>query len=343
MQKIAMIGFGNVGQGLADILVEKKAKLKRKQGYEFKVVAISDFKLGSVYDPDGLNLKRVLDAVRKRGSLDAYKGGTHGWDALRTIRESNADTIIELAFTDLKTGQPAIKHCREALKLGKHVVTSNKGPAALAYPSLARLAKKHDARFMIEGTVMSGTPVLNVGMNDLAGNDFTSIQGILNGTTNYMLSEMEKGADYETVLKKAQDLGYAEADPTGDVEGVDAAGKVTILANMFMDAGIRPEDVKRKGITKITPADIEKATKEGKRWKLIGTVRRKRTGTLEASVKPIALPLSDPLAGVMGPVNAVTFDSDLLGKVTVIGPGAGRIETGYSILTDLLAIERSGK
>lgn len=341
MQKIAMVGFGNVGQGLADILTRKKAELKRRHGYEFKVVAIADFRLGSVYQAEGINLKRALDAVRKNGSLDAYKGGEHGWDAMKTIRKSGADVMIELAYTDLTTGQPAIGHCREALKKGMSVVTSNKGPAALAYPALSRLAKKNGASFLIEGTVMSGTPVLNLAMNHLAGNEFRSIQGILNGTTNYMLSEMEKGMSYDAVLTKAQKLGYAEADPTGDVEGIDAAGKVCILANMFMDAGITPGDVKRRGITRLKPADIEMATKGGKRWKLIGAVKRRKDGSVDASVKPKMLPLSDPLAGVMGPNNAITFDTDLLGKVTVVGPGAGRIETGYSILVDLLAIERS--
>ena len=329
MQRIAMIGFGNVGQGLADILIRKKAELRRRHGYEFAVVAVSDFRLGSVCDPRGLDLKRLLKALREKGSLEAYRGGKKGWDALKTIRESGADVVVELAYTDLTTGQPAIRHCREALKLGQSVVTSNKGPAALAYPQLSRLAAKRGAQFRIEGTVMSGTPVLNLGTQDLAGNAFSSIQGILNGTTNYILSEMEGGMDYAAALAKAQELGYAEADPTGDVEGHDAAGKVTILANMFMDAKMEPEHVKCRGITRIKAADIAKAKAAGKRWKLIG------------SVKPVALPLDDPLAAVMGPTNAITFDTDLLGKVTVVGPGAGRVETGYSILTDLLAIERS--
>ena len=345
MQRIAMIGFGNVGQGLAEILIRKRAELKRKQGYDFRVVAVSDFKLGSVYDPEGLDLKRLVKALKEKGSLEAYRGARviKGWDALTTIHESNADTIVELAFTDLATGQPAINHCVAALKLGKSVVTSNKGPAALAYPRLSRLAAKHGAQFRIEGTVMSGTPVLNVGMEDLAGNGFKSIQGILNGTTNYILSEMEGGMSYEAALTKAQKLGYAEADPTGDVEGIDAAGKVTILANMFMDAKIKPSDVKRRGITKISAEDIKKAGKAGKRWKLIGTVKRKKSGELDASVKPVALPMSDPLAAVMGPTNAITFDTDLMGPITVVGAGAGRVETGFSILTDLLAIERSAR
>ena len=343
MQRIAMIGFGNVGQGLAEILLRKKAELKRQQGYSFAVVAVSDVKLGSVYHPAGLNLQRLLAALREKGSLEAYRGAgvVKGWDALRTIKESNVDTVVELAWTDLATGQPAIKHCEAALKAGKHVVTSNKGPAALAYPKLSRLAARHGAQLRIEGTVMSGTPVLNLGLQDLAGNRFEAVEGILNGTTNYILSEMEAGADYAAALAKAQSLGYAEADPTGDVEGIDAAGKVAILANLLMGGALTPADVKRKGITKITAADVAKAKADGKRWKLIGSVKRSASGGLDARVQPVALPLSDPLAAVMGPTNAVSFTTDLLGKVTMVGPGAGRVETGFAILSDLLAIDRS--
>ena len=343
MQKIAMVGFGNVGQGLAEILNRKQAALKRRQGYEYRVVAISDARLGALCDPEGLDLGRALKVLGKTGSLAAYRGPRvqKGWDALRTIRESEADVVVELAWTDLTTGQPAIRHCETALKLGKHVVTSNKGPAALAQPRLARLAAKHGVQFRIEGTVMSGTPVLSLALENLAGNEVLAIQGILNGTTNYILSEMEAGADYAAALAKAQALGYAEADPTGDVEGHDAAGKVAILANLLMGASLVPADVKCKGITGIRAADIAKARAAGKRWKLIGSVKRLPAGGLDARVAPVALPLADPLAGVMGPTNAVSFETDLLGKVTIVGPGAGRVQTGFAILSDLLAIERS--
>lgn len=342
MQKIALIGFGNVGQGLAEILHTKKSALKRR-GYEASVVAVSDARLGAVCDPQGLDLGRLLRAAREKGNLDAYRGPglARGWDALKTIRASGADVVVELAWTDLTTGQPAIRHCETALKLGKHVVTSNKGPAALAQPRLARLAAKQGVQLRIEGTVMSGTPVLSLALENLAGNDFLAVQGILNGTTNYILSEMEAGADYAAALAKAQALGYAEADPTGDVEGHDAAGKVTILANLLMGGKLTPADVKCKGITGIKATDVSKARAAGKRWKLIGSVRRLPGGGLDARVQPVALPLADPLAGVMGATNAISFETDLLGKVTMVGPGAGRVQTGFAILSDLLAIERS--
>jgi homoserine dehydrogenase len=343
MLKIAMIGFGNVGQGLAEILHGKKTALKRRHGFEYQVVAISDARLGALCDPEGLDLGRVLKVLGATGGLEGYRGPRvrKGWDALQTIRASGADAVVELAWTDLTTGQPAIRHCETALKLGKHVVTSNKGPAALAQPRLARLAARQGVQFRIEGTVMSGTPVLSLALENLAGNDFLAIQGILNGTTNYILSEMEAGADYAAALAKAQALGYAEADPTGDVEGHDAAGKVAILANLLMGGTLVPADVKRKGITGISAADVAKARAEGKRWKLIGSVRRLKAGGLDARVEPLGLPLADPLAGVMGPTNAVSFETDLLGKVTMVGPGAGRVQTGFAILSDLLAIERS--
>jgi homoserine dehydrogenase len=193
---------------------------------------------------------------------------------------------------------------------------------------------------MIEGTVMSGTPVINLAENTLAGNDISAVKGILNGTTNFILTNMEAGRSYEDVLDEAQKLGYAEADPTADVEGYDALAKVTILANVLMGENVKPDDIPCKGITQITLEDIDKAKAEGKRWKLIGEVKREG-GKVSASVSPQMVDLSHPLAGVMGAVNAVTFSTDLMGDVTVNGPGAGKIETGYSILIDMLEINRN--
>ena len=338
--KIALIGFGTVGQGLCEILLSKEDYLKQTYGFEWQVVAISDMLKGSLYHPDGLDTAKVMELVKAGKSIEEYdRPAEKGMDALRTIRESNADIVCEMTYTDIKTGQPATDHCRAAFETGKHVVTSNKGPAALFYRELSELAKKNDRFFMIEGTVMSGTPVINLARNELAGNKITAVKGILNGTTNFILTNMEAGRSYEDVLKEAQELGYAEADPTADVEGFDALAKVTILANVLMGANLRPDDIPCKGITAITLDDIERAKKEGKRWKLIGEVRAEGD-KVTASVAPMMVELSHPLAGVMGAVNAVTFSTDLMGDVTVTGPGAGRIETGYSILTDLLEIHQ---
>jgi homoserine dehydrogenase len=335
-QRIALIGFGTVGQGLAEILLNKEKELKERYGYEYAVVGISDIAWGTVYNPDGLDLPTLLaDAkAKKRFSKDVKE-----WDSLALIKESNAAVVCELAFTDLEAGEPAISHCKAAFDTGKHVVTSNKGPAALAYRELKEMANKKNVQFLIEGTVMSGTPVINLMEGPLAGCTITAARGILNGTTNYILTRMEEGMSYEEALTKAQELGYAEADPTGDVEGYDARGKVTILANVVMGTSLNINDVSCQGITKITPENIARAKAENCRWKLIGSVK-KEGDKIIASVAPEKLPLSHPLAGVMGATNAMTFTTDLLGDVSIVGPGAGRTETGFSILTDLLKIHR---
>jgi homoserine dehydrogenase len=338
--KIALIGFGTVGQGLCEILISKEDYLKSKYGFEANIVAISDVMKGAVYCKDGLDIQQCLDLVESGKNLEEYTDDCEkGWDSLRTIKETNADIICELAFTDVKIGEPAITHCKAAFENGKHIVTSNKGPAALQYTELQKIAENNDVKFMIEGTVMSGTPVLNLVNGPLAGCEITVIKGILNGTTNYMLSEMEKGMTYDDVLKKAQELGYAEADPTGDVEGFDAMAKVIILSNVVMNAGISADDVDRQGITNITSEMITDAQKENSRWKLIGSIEKSGDSVI-ASVKPEKLPVTHPLANIMGATNALTFTTDLLGDVTIIGAGAGKIETGYSILTDIIEIHR---
>lgn len=334
--KIGLIGFGTVGQGISEILLDKKEYLADKFGFEYEIVAVADFKFGNVFNANGLDIVLMLEEVRagKKFTKDLVD-----WDTEKLIKESNASVWCELTYTDLKTGGPAIDHVKWALSSGKHIVTSNKGPAALYYPEMKKLADENNVKFLIEGTVCAGTPVINLSDGPLAGCTISKIRGILNGTTNYMLTEMEKGMSYEDVLKIAQEKGYAEADPTGDVEGHDARGKVTILANIVMDAGIKISDVPCQGITKITPEDIDFAKKEGKRWKLIGSVE-KREEKVHTSVAPEMIDVSHPLAGVMGATNALTFTTDLLGDVTIVGPGAGKIETGFSILTDLLAINR---
>jgi len=341
--KIALIGFGTVGQGLCEILLDKNDELNRQYGFEWDVVAISDITKGSVFDPNGLDVKQCLDIVNNNNSLDQYDSGSDiatGWDALKTISESNADIICELSYTDVKTGEPATSHCRKAFENGKHVVTSNKGPAALNYVELKSIADQNNVQFLIEGTVASGTPVLNLIYGPLAGCQISTIKGILNGTTNYILTEMEAGASYTETLQKAQDLGYAEADPTGDVEGYDAMAKVIILANVVMGATLTPTDVRRKGITKISEKMIAEAKAEDSHWKLIGLVENTADG-VKASVQPEKISSDHPLAGVSGATNALTFSTDLMGDITIIGAGAGKIETGFSILTDILAIHNS--
>jgi homoserine dehydrogenase len=338
--RLALIGFGNVGQGFAEILADRGQELAQRYGAQFQIVAVCDLLKGSVYDPQGLDPADLQTAVRAHGNLDAVDAPQRGWDAVETIEGSNADVVVELSYTDLETGQPAFDHMRAALENGKHVVTSNKGPVALHYPELMALAAEKGLQVGVEGTVMSGTPALRLGREQLAGAGIRRIQSILNGTTNYILTQMESGASYADALGDAQERGYAEADPTGDVEGHDAAGKAVILANMLMGAGLTMADVNRKGISGLTAQDIADAASAGERWKLIALVEQ-GDGEVRASVQPRRLPVNHPLASVSGATNAITYTTDLLGDVTLVGPGAGRMETGYALIGDLLAIHQT--
>ncbi|MCK4547215.1 MAG: homoserine dehydrogenase [Candidatus Eisenbacteria sp.] len=337
--KLAFIGFGVVGQGLAEILTRKKGT-GDPHLTEFRAVAISDNVKGSIYNPEGLDLGKALEMIRTSGNLAGYDAPEKGWDAVRTIRESNADVILEATFTDIETAEPAMAHFRAALESGKHLATTNKGPTTLALREMIALAEANKVQFRYEGTVMAGTPVLNLAHRFLAGNEFARVRGIFNGTTNFILTRMETGMTYADALQEAQDLGYAEAVPDADVEGWDALAKVVILANAVMGANLRVADVDRTGITGITPENIQQATSEGKRWKLIGEIRREG-GQVVGKVSPEKVDLTDPLASVGGATNAITFSTDLIQDVTVVGPGAGKIETGFALFSDLVEIHRS--
>lgn len=339
--KLLFLGFGTVGQGLAELLMNKKDRLASDYGLDYTVVGISDFTKGSVYDEQGIDLRQALELLKKGGSLKEMSSAYDG-DAEAMIASADADVMLEATYTDIKTGEPATTYVRRALERGMHVVTTNKGPVALSYRELNDLARRNGAKFMIEGTVMSGTPVLNLLRETLAGNEIREIKGILNGTTNYILTRMEEGLSYEDALAKAQELGYAEAVPDADVLGWDALAKVTILANVVFNGTKRPFDYPCEGITGITSAAIREAKERGKRFKLIGKVW-KEDGEVCASVAPMEIDLTHPLAGVMGATNALTVTTDTLNDVTIVGPGAGRLETGYSMLVDMIHIATSGR
>lgn len=337
--RLALIGFGNVGQGFAQILHEQGPELARQFGVEFKIVAISDNIKGSIYNPDGFAPADLLETVKAPRSLETLPAMNCGWDAEQTILNCNADAMIQLTYTDLKTGEPAVSHIRLALQRGMHAITTNKGPIALYYADLSELAKQNGVQIGMEGTVMSGTPTLRLATELLGAAGISKVQGILNGTTNLILSRMSSGISYDDALAEAKKEGFAEADPSGDVDGHDAAGKTVILANVLMNSPIRMDDVDRQGIRHITMEDIDNARTQGKRWKLIATVEKTDNG-VKASVRPTPLSVDHPLASVNGATNAITFSTKLLGEVTMIGPGAGKMQTGYAILGDLLAIIR---
>ncbi|MEA1993687.1 MAG: homoserine dehydrogenase [Euryarchaeota archaeon] len=339
MYNIIFIGLGVVGTGLAEILHDKRAYLKKEYGFEYNVLGVCDLIKGSIYDEGGLDLGKVLKMNEEKGKIKDYPAEEKGLESVEMIKKEKVDIVAEITPTNIKTGEPGLTHYRAALENGKHIVSTNKGPTALKYKELKEIAEENNAYLGFEGTVISGTPALNLALRDLAGCDIKSIKGILNGTTNYILTNMEEGRAYDEVLKEAQEKGYAETDPTADVEGHDPLAKIVILANAVMNGDVDLKTVPCEGITNITLDDVKKAKKEGKRIKLIGKAWREN-GEIKAQVKPEFLPLTDPLANVMGVLNAISFETDLTGDVTIIGPGAGASTAGYAMLADMLEINR---
>lgn len=335
---IALIGFGGVNRALAELIATKNQLWERDLGFRLNIVAVSDLYLGSVISPNGLDAKTLVEANFAKGGFGQLSGGSAEADNETIIKTAPADIIVEATFTNPKDGEPAVSHCRWALSAGKHVVTTNKGPVAIAAQELKALAQANGVRFEYEGSVMSGTPVIRMVDKTLAGAELKGFEGILNGTSNFVLGRMEGGLDFDSAVKQAQELGYAEADPTADVGGFDVRLKVVILANELLGAKLKPEDVSCQGISNLSAADIENAAKANSRWKLIGSAVRNADGSVTGIVSPKQLPLEHPLAAVSGATNAISFNTELLGSVTITGPGAGRIETAYALLSDIVAI-----
>ncbi|GHO45632.1 homoserine dehydrogenase [Ktedonospora formicarum] len=338
---MSLVGFGAVGQGLARLLLTQRERLQREYDLDIRLVSVANSRHGCIFAEEGLDIAELLALASQQKAL-TEAAHTQRWDsALEGIRAIKADVMVEATLTNLRDAEPGLCHIRTALERGMHVVTANKGPIALAARELLQIARTQGVQLRMEATVMAGTPVLSTAFEGMAGTRITAARGIFNGTTNYILSAMAEGREYAEVLADAQALGYAEADPTADVEGYDALAKAMILSALLFEQPLTVEQVTRTGITGVSREQVAQASEEGKRIKLIASVRRHESGKVEASVEPVALPLSDALAHVNGAMNAITFESEALAKVTVIGPGAGGIETGQGLLTDILAIARS--
>ncbi|NHV26663.1 homoserine dehydrogenase [Burkholderia sp. D-99] len=348
--KLALVGFGGVNQGLVELLKKKRAMLSAA-GLDVSVTMVADLRLGIATNPRGIALD-VLDETARRGvdakALHRDPGTLVSPDVdlgaiLKAIASEHVDVVVEATFTDPNTGEPALSHCRTALECGKHVITTNKGPIALAQQALSRVAAQSRVCLKYEGTVMSGTPVLRQLATTLRGCDVNGFAGILNGTSNFVLGQIEGGASFDAAIRDAQQRGYAEANPAADVNGSDVQLKVVILANTLWNAGLERGDVTCRGIVELTEDDVRAAAADGMSWRLIGSALRHPDGTVTASVEPRKLPADHPLRAASGVTNAITFDTDVLGGVTISGPGAGREETAFAILSDLIELgERIG-
>ena len=340
--RIGLVGCGTVGRGLVALLGEKREYLEEKYGFSFSLNFVTDFIKGTVASADGLDPGEIVRALSERGSLGGMKGSRDNSPLAELLSGTPVDILCDATPTNYETGQPSLGILQAAIASGASAVTCSKGGVGLDLAGLKKLASERGVQIRYESSVLSGTPLLNLVRGPLAGCVIEKVQGIVNGTTNYILTMMEGGADYAESLKEAQRLGYAETDPTGDVEGFDAAVKVCIMAQEFFGCKLSMAEIDRQGITAISTGAVEKARSDGKRIKLIAGIESDRE-LVRGYVKPVALDLSHPLASVSSPTNAVCLSTDNLGDVTIIGPGAGAKETAQGLLSDMLYIASGRK
>jgi homoserine dehydrogenase len=347
--RLSIIGFGTVGRWLAAAVHRRHIWLAAECGVAISVVSVATRRDGFIHRDSGLDIPTLLDLTAAGHPLTDYPGAQR-WDtALEGLAQTERDILAEASNTNPREPEPALSHIRQALERGTHVITSSKGACAAAALELAALARRRGVQFRMESTVMSGTPVLSTIREGLAGARVVGVRGILNATANHILTLMAEGHAYPTALADAQAQGYAEPDPSDDVEGHDVVAKVRILAATAFGRAVPLDQIIRRGITEITPDEIQQATRDGCRIKLVANVRLQPVGDgagststpLEARVEPVALPLTDPLARVDGVLNALTIETDTVRAVTIVGPGAGPEQAGQGIFADLVALARA--
>ncbi|MDP2777623.1 MAG: homoserine dehydrogenase, partial [Anaerolineales bacterium] len=333
----------NVARALARLLVRKQDLLKSKYDLAFSFSGISTGRHGFAVNPNGIDIQTALELVESGKDISSLNNSRLPMtDSSSVIKNSSADVMFENSPVNYETGQPAIDHVRAALNAGMHVSTANKGTVVHAYRELTALAKSKNKRFMFESTVLGGTPVFSTFREALPAADLISFKGIINATTNIILSRMEDGESFEAAVKYCQGVGIAETDPSGDVDGWDASIKVAALVAVLMDTPLKPQQVDRTGIRGITSEMIVKAKSEGKRYKLLASAERAGK-TINARVAPELVEPASPLYGMMGSSTGLTFRTDVLPDYSIIvsereGMLGGPVETAYGLFADFVNI-----
>lgn len=339
--RLALIGFGGVGKAFLRLLQTKREALL-SEGIDPKVTYILASR-GGLFCPDGVDTDALFAHLEGGGRVDNFPqfGSPDITPDYLAHNPNGIDAAIDLLPTNKQTGQPGLGCVEKLLDAGVHVILADKGPAMLACHDLAQRAKAKGVQLGLGCTTGGALPSINGGIMDLAGAEILSIEGVLNGTTNFIIQEMEQsGCTYEQALKKAQDCGIAETDPSLDVEGWDTAGKLLILTNVLMKERKTLDDISVTGITGLTPEQIRSARTEGKKYKLLGSTRRNERGELEMTVAPCALSGDHPLFSADGKNKAVRYTSDTLGDLTVMGGASGTTPAAASVLRDLVNIHR---
>jgi homoserine dehydrogenase len=340
--RVWVIGCGTVGRWLLQAIQSQADRLAARFGVRLQVVGVATARHGFVYDAGGLDVTSILELEGSGRSIGEQGGAAHWPSAIDGIRATEADVLVEVTGSPAD-GEPGFTHMREALARGIPVVTSNKWPVALHGVELAQLAESAGVEFRAESTVMSGTPVLGPLTEGLAGARPVALRGILNATSNFIVTAMMNGQSYEAALREAEDAGLAERGVEADVDGSDAVAKTMILAALVFRRQLRPDQVSRRGIDAITEAELNAAVESGGRIRPTATLEFSEAdggGAVTANVEPQILSGDDPLASIAGTTNAIVCSADPVGEVTVIGPGAGLELAGQGVFSDLIAVAR---
>ena len=332
------VGFGNVGQKVAEILFLEREKHPNVQSLNLCVVGIVTKSRGSLVNNNGVDIVKALHEIREAGRFSWTNFELTNIKGLDAVRQLDYDVLVELSTLSIaEKGEPALSHVRGALNRGKHVVTANKAPAAFAYHELISLARQKGVSFLMESTVMDGTPVFNLATYGLKAASILGVSGVLNSTTNFVLSRMEQGESLEEAVKTAQKEGFAEADPRHDLEGWDASAKITVLANALMGASLTPYEVDRQGITHVSVADAQEAVKAGRHLKLICKAWREGD-TVKARVALEEIERGHPFAPIRESGSILMIETDLLAPFVITETDPTLSDTAFGVINDLMSL-----
>ena len=337
--QLAFVGFGNVARALVRLLLRKPAVLHTQHGITFSVTGIATGRHGYAVDHSGIDLERALALAESGASLLALSTDPQE-DAFSVIGRCRADVMFENSPVNHATGQPALDHVRAALQAGMHAITANKGTVVHGYRELSALAESKGRRFYFESTVLGGAPLFSVFRECMPTAELRSFRGLLNSTTNIILSRMQRGESFDEAVRYCQSIGVAETDPSADVDGWDAAIKIAALVTVLMDVPFTPQQVQRTGIRGLKPEMIAAANAAGKRYKLVCSAEKQGVG-VSAHVGPALVDASDPVYGMEDSTTGMTFRTDVLGDYSIIesereGMVAGPGPTAYGLFADFI-------
>jgi len=333
---LAFLGFGNVGHAFMRLLQHRRGWLHREFGLEWKVTGIATQNHGMAIDHGGLAVQKILRSGKRDFSFERFHNGPACGSNTDFIRQCGADVLFETSVFDL-SGEPAATYIKEALQAGLHVVTANKGPVATHFRPLTRLARQRGVRFLYEGNVIDGAPVFNLVRQTLPSSRIRSLRGILNSTTNSILTQMEQGATFEAALKYVQKQGIAEADPMLDIDGWDAAAKLSILIQALMGGTTKPQDIKREGISESTGRLVRAAVRRDRRIRLVARAYR-NGGHIVGKVGPEELEIFDPLAAIRGLSNILILNTDTMRELAIVENNPTVEQTAFALFSDFVAL-----